>query len=355
MRTTLLAGALLSALFLTACGADEPVAIGVSTGESERPTPTLPDPDPGQLYEADGTVLEQGDGTGSPAHGPELCLGGMLLTSLPPQCGGVPLANWDWAAVEGEESAAGTTWGAYHVVGTYDGEVFTVSRVGAAGSERYDDTYRYENPCPEPEGGWVVPDPKHNTQEDVGAARAYATKQADYVISWVDHLVEPSADSVDENGLEEFGPVVFVAVFTGDAESHEAEIRKLWNGPLCVVARDVPTERELQGIREEVEARLPELGLEFLGSGTGGSEPTIFIDVVVDVDGRAQALVDEEYGPGIVRFVPALRPVEQVVSGGRPAAGSVPWSLTKRERRGAGFPAPRVGCLGVGRRYWAAQ
>ena len=60
-----------------------------------------------------GTVIE------SPAHGPELCLGVMLL-SLPPQGGGPPIANWDWSAVTGYKRMSGTTWGTYEVVGTND-------------------------------------------------------------------------------------------------------------------------------------------------------------------------------------------------------------------------------------------
>ena len=47
-----------------------------------------------------------------------------------------------------------------------------------------------------------------------------------------------------------------------------------------------------------------------LGSGTGGFEPTIYIEVLVDVEGRAQALVDEEYGARNRPLSPGLRPVE---------------------------------------------
>ena len=84
---------------------------------------------------------------------------------------------------------------------------------------------------------------------------------------------------------------------------------KRW-GPQRIGAEvDAESAKELARIRAEVEGRLPELGLVFLGSGTGGFPPTIYIDVLVDVDGRAQALVNEEYGSGIVRFLPALRPV----------------------------------------------
>lgn len=292
MRPTL--GILVLSALLTACGSGEPGAVGVSTGTSEGPAPTVPSPDPEQRYEASGTVLESAG-----EHGPELCLGA-LLTSLPPQCGGVPITNWDWNAVEGERSRSGTTWGDYKVVGTYDGEVFTVTEVGPPAYQE-EAAYRYEIPCPEPEGGWVAPDPAHNTQEETRKAHAHARTQPDYVISWNHHI---------DDELQEFSPVVLVAVFTGDAERHEAEIRNVWDGPLCLVVRDLPTAQELARIRKEVEARLPELGLELVGSGTGGFPPTIFVDVVADEGGRAQAVIDDEYGPGIVRFVPALRPVQ---------------------------------------------
>ena len=51
----------------------------------------------------------------------------------------------------------------------------------------------------------------------VGPAQAYAKRQPDYVISWVDHLDEER---------QEFSPVVYVAAFTGDRERHEAQIRE---------------------------------------------------------------------------------------------------------------------------------
>jgi hypothetical protein len=296
MRTALvvpLAVVPLAVLLLgqAACGAEDRGTGASSMTDKAPPTAAQP---ASELYEANATVFEADEG-------PMLCLGAMRM-SLPPRCGDVPIANWDWETVGGEESMAGATWGAYRIVGTFDGEVFTVATVGPFETVDEPETYVYETPCPEPEGGWVVPDPEHNTQEDVRPAGAYARAQPDYTISWVDHLDEE---------LQEFSPVVFIAVFTGDAGRHEAEIRKVWNGPLCVVERDGPTARGLAKIRKEVEARLPELGLQLLGSGTGGFPPTVYIEVVVDVDGRAQALADEEYGRGIVRFLPALRPVEE--------------------------------------------
>jgi hypothetical protein len=156
------------------------------------------------------------------------------------------------------------------------------------------------SPCDEPEGGWVVPDPVHNTQNEVGGADVYARSQPDYVASWNTHL--------DPERLE-FGPVLFNVVFTGDAERHEAEIRKVWDGPLCVVARDVPPARELARVRKEVEAGLGDLGLEMLWSQGPAVDPVVEIGVVVDVGGQAQSALNRLYGPGVVRLVPALKPV----------------------------------------------
>ena len=283
-------------LFAAACGTGtdgggEPEA---GPGESSLPT-TEPAPEPSpQLYEADTTVLDDGE------KGPMLCLGGML-ESLPPQCGDVPIANWDWAAVEGAESAAGTTWGAYHVVGSYDGETFTVTEVGPFEGEEPAAETDFSSPCPEPEGGWPVPDPSLATQEHAHAASAYATSQPDYVGSWVTHLEPERA---------EFGPVVFNVVFTGVVAHHEEELRKVWEGPLCIVRRDVHTAKELARIRKEVESGLPDLGLQMLWSQGPAVEPTVEIGVVADPDGAAQAALDERYGPGIVVLHPALRPVQ---------------------------------------------
>jgi hypothetical protein len=287
----LAASLLLALLFLGACGSGEPDSVAVSTRADDEPSSTV-SPGSEQLYETNAIVIEAGEG-------PMLCVGAMPLI-LPPQCGDVPIANWDWDAVPGEESMSGTTYGNYHVVGTYDGEVFSVTETGRPDDSWDDDIYRAENPCPEPEGGWVA-DPDRHTYDHAKPAHAYARSQPDYVISFVDQLDEE---------LYEFSPVVFVAVFTGERERHEAEISKVWDGPLCVVERDTPTDRELRRIRREAEASLPELGLEMLGSATGGVPPRVEIEVLADPGGAGQAALDARYGQGIVKLFPALRPVE---------------------------------------------
>jgi hypothetical protein len=277
---------LASALFLAACGAGDP-----PSSSADEPPPTVSGPDPNQLYEANTTVLE--DRT----HGPMLCLSG-ILESLPPQCGNVPIANWDWQAVSGEERLSGTTWGNFHVVGSHDGSTFTLTAVGPYEEDTPDPTDSgFSSPCPEPSGGWSSLE--QATQEDARPAADYARSQPDYVTSWVTHL---------EPAKAEFGPVIVNAVFTGDRERHEAEMRKVWGGPLCVVERDVPTADELARIRKEAEASLDDLGLEMLWSAGPGVEPIIEIGVVVDVGGKGQAALDARYGAGVVRLIPSLKP-----------------------------------------------
>jgi hypothetical protein len=283
------------ALLVSACGADRPNAGGSNTAGDE-PSPVVSQPDHTQLYEANGMVCE--DGT----RGPLLWLGGILAILGPQPCGGIPLVNWDWHAVEGEATTGATISGSYHVVGRYDGETFVVTDLGpyeddpsAFGTDP--DT---TSPCQEPKRGWAVPDPHHSTQNDAGRAASYARSQPDYSTSWNTHL---------EPALLEFGPVIVNVVVTGDVELHEAEIRKVWDGPLCIVERDVPTSREMARIRKEVEAGLDDLGLEMLWSGGPAVEPVIEIGVVADVGGKAQAALDARYGPGVVRLVSALKPV----------------------------------------------
>jgi hypothetical protein len=303
LALTVQAGLLL--LVLSACGTGEPAASNAVT----PPTSTAAQ---ARVYEADTMVLEQRAGAatgagGHPVHGPMLCLGAMAM-SYPPQCGEVPITNWDWDAVEGEEKASGASWGNFHVVGTYDGRKFTVSEVRPY--EDHPPTFwsevDFSSPCQEPEGGWVLPDPEQVMQQDASVANGYAQRQPDVVSSWVTHIgpEEPTG------AVDEYDPVILNAVFTGDVERHEAEMRKRWPGPLCVVEGEGPTKREQMRVRALAEAYLTdELGLHKLGSGCCGVEPVVEIGVVADREGAAQAALDARW-PGIVRLFPALRPVE---------------------------------------------
>jgi hypothetical protein len=275
-------------------GRSHSVASGPTRGSG--PTSISPRPPASQRYEATGMVVQVGD---RPA---ELCLGGMTL-EFPPHCGTMPITNWSWDRVEGETSAAGRTWGQYHLVGTSDGTTFTVSEAGPPRPEPSDPMDAIVIPCAEPSGGWIAPDPSRTTRADLEAAIAAAEAQPDSAGAWMKYLVQPATDG-------SFGPndVVLNAAFTGNLDAHRHELARLWGGPTCVVRFD-RTETELRGIQDELTRRGPdEFGYRLLFAATDIVRNRVEIGVVV-ADERLRAALDERFGPGVVVVVPALRPV----------------------------------------------
>jgi hypothetical protein len=106
-------------LVLTACGSQRAGQGGAADrSAAEPPADIVPDDYTGRFRGTSVTVLS------SPAHGPQLC--SFLAESYPPQCEGPDIVGWDWSAVE-HESASGTSWGTYDVVGTFEDGVFTLT------------------------------------------------------------------------------------------------------------------------------------------------------------------------------------------------------------------------------------
>ncbi|MBO3664158.1 hypothetical protein [Microbacterium stercoris] len=117
-----IAALLLAAATISLAGCATPRADGPAaapTASAPRLGDVEPAPPEGEVT-AQGTVLDK-DGS------VELCLGA-IAESYPPQCSGIPLEGWNWEEVDGEESAAAITWGAYAVTGTFDGSTFTVTQ-----------------------------------------------------------------------------------------------------------------------------------------------------------------------------------------------------------------------------------
>jgi hypothetical protein len=114
-RETIAVLAASAVLLLAACSSAGGDVGGDSAGQWEPARAALP-----AEVTAVGTVLEK-DGT------PMLCLGA-IAESYPPQCSGPEIVGWDWAAVDGEQTASGVTWGSYAVWGDWDGTRFTVTR-----------------------------------------------------------------------------------------------------------------------------------------------------------------------------------------------------------------------------------
>lgn len=237
----------------------------------------------------------------SPEHGPMLCLGA-IAESLPPQCGDVPITNWSWDAVEGERRRAGTTWGMYAVVGTFDGTSFTVESVREPEPAQYRDS-EITTRCPEPEGGWVASDPGRTSQGDLDRAVSSARGEPDFAGVWVDYPNRnPPITEEDTEGL------VLNVAFTGDLERHEREIRGSWGGPLCLV-RYQRTLAELSRIQDELTGEVgKDLGLQVLAASALEFENVVEIEVLV-IDEDTREALDARYGEGTVRAIPALRPV----------------------------------------------
>lgn len=254
-----------------------------------------------QRYTSTATVLE------SPDHGPQLCLGG-VNESLPPQCGGPDITNWDWSEVE-SDSESGTTWGIYTVVGTYDGTAFTLTEPAQPPSApNAGPPSDLGTPCEEPDGGWAVVDEATATEAAMNEAIAYANEQSDFAGVWLDQSINEELSNASDDEIEGIAndptKLVLNVSFTGDVEQHEARLREVWGGALCVV-RAEHTEAELRDIQQELHEEYDGL----LSSGVETQAGRVMVSVIVD-DGSLQAELDDRYGEGVVEVGSALQPVE---------------------------------------------
>ena len=277
--------AALAFALLPACGA-------VDAGSD---APLTQAPNPNQRYEADTTVLE------SPQHGPMLCLGG-IAESLPPQCGDIPITNWDWNAVEGEESVGGTRWGSYHVMGRFHGKSFTVIETGPYRASARNVADEIETACPTPTGGWRALDQSRMSEAEFQAANMAARSQPDFAGLWIDRLGMRDPNATDR------GEFVLNAAFTDDLEDHESQLRALWGGPLCVT-RHEHTLSDLQKVQNELMREGgKEFGLHVLFSSVSETHNFVELGVVV-IDDEAREALDARYGDGTVGVSAALQPV----------------------------------------------
>lgn len=223
----------------------------------------------------------------SAGHGPQLCLGG-IETSYPPGCGGPDIVGWDWDLVDDEQSTGGTTWGDYTVVGTWDGQRLTMSRDPGPAEWPEPEPVDFSTPCEAPEGGWANVDPAIAGPDDLDAALAAVREEPDFAGVRVDESITPTVVNVR---------------FTGDVERHEAELRELWGGPLCLVEADVALS-ELLTVQAEL---LEELGA--LSGGIDEADGVVRLTVVV-ADPALQDELDARYGAGVVEVTGALQPID---------------------------------------------
>ncbi len=248
-----------------------------------------------ELYEATAMVLE------SRKHGPMLCLG-TILESLPPQCGDVRLANWDWDRVEGEQRLADTIWGRYHVTGTFDGKSFTLVNAGPAQKDSTFDSDPIGTPCEEPEGGWQITDPSRAGQAEIEASNAAVRRDPQFAGLWIDYL-----DEAGDDATEDQGEMLLNVAFTGSLDRHEQELREHWGGALCVTQHDRSLERLQQIQSKELGQVTRKLGIQELFTDIDVEDNVVEVGVVA-IDDRGREAIEERFGKDAVRILPALEP-----------------------------------------------
>ncbi len=249
---------------------DEGPRIDTAGTETTLPATVAPE------YAANITVLE------SPDHGPQLC--GFVLTSLPPQCSGPDVVGWDWADIDGEESAGGTTWGAFYVVGTWDGASLSLTEPPTA-------------PVPVPH----VPDVDFTTPcEELRSVDAdavvgidagipgVATGASDYAGGWWDST---------------YG--VLNVAFTGEVDRHRAEVSEVYSGRLCVLEFE-HTEGELAAAQSRLSD--PPAGVWLIATGQNVVDNEVSVDVMV-ADATTESWVRERVGDVAFTVRALLQPV----------------------------------------------
>ncbi|MGI8675915.1 MAG: hypothetical protein ACR2JT_03170 [Nocardioidaceae bacterium] len=244
-------------------------------------------------FRTSATVLE------SPAHGPQLCH--YVLDSLPPQCEGLNIAGWEWAAVR-HESANGTRWGEYTVVGTYDGKTFTLTEPATGPSWPRDPGGDHlVTPCPEPDGGWQPVNPDLATDAGLNAAVRRARDVEGSSGVWVDQRI-PEGELTEQNANDPMRLVLNVTT-VGDPLVMEQEIREVWGGALCVSMAE-RTMAELQQVQRQVGDMEGVLSSD-IDEVTG----QVGVSFLVATE-ELQHELDDRYGAGAVRLFGTLEPID---------------------------------------------
>jgi hypothetical protein len=282
VKPRLLALVLAGLFFTPLAGCAEPDGTPVGADPVE-PEPFAPEAYPG-VFRASGLVLEDG------SHGPQLCRN--VAMSLPPKCGGPDIVGWSWDGLE-HSSAGDARYGSFELVGTYDGKRFTLTEPPAPPTVRRPappDEFR--SACPEPAGGWRVVDDATATDDALQAA-----------ISLASSLPAGAGVWIDQNGGEnDPKKLVLNARFTGDLPGHEARLRALWGGALCVSSA-TRTTAELTRVQAEL-ATLPGI----LSSGIDTLANQVTAEVYVATEARRDELATR-YGPDTVVLTGFLEPV----------------------------------------------
>ncbi len=235
------------------------------------------------------------------SHGPQLCSG--VLFSSPIQCSGPDITNWKWEGLESVEQQ-GTRHGTYIVTGTWDGKAFTLTEQAleddGSWATQPPGGPDFKSPCAEPPGGWKPVDQAKATSDAMNATTALVSKDPDFAGLWIDETIPPSDTATPANDPRR---LILNVRFVKDLQRHEAEIRAVWGGALCVSLGKY-THADLLGIQTELQG---DPGV--VSAGTDVTAGRVEIEMWAAYAGR-QREFEAKYGAGVVVLRGRLYPID---------------------------------------------
>ncbi len=163
-------------------------------------------------------------------------------------------------------------------------------------------------PCPEPAGGWPVPDPPRNDLPSTAAVERLAAQQPErFGATWI-----AFPDGMPRTARPWTVPVVLVVnLLDGDVDRARRDLQPLYDGTLCVSSGDVTTSRLREAAHKgESLARDSRNGIVAIsgvgpdGQYTGGPVAVSLLVVDEHLYGEFQTI-----GLDLLNLHPAVRPI----------------------------------------------
>ncbi|WP_134772160.1 hypothetical protein [Ornithinimicrobium flavum] len=284
MRIAAVLVATASALLVASCGSQtEPVADGPAvTGSAPNASGTPTPPSAGESDVVDlskEVVLAASPYQRSEGDPVVLCFGPQAAI-YPPDCSGPELEGpFSWADHDVRREN-GITWTdtTLYAIGHYDPEVgeqgrFTLTvPLSPDPPPGYDTTDRlgtaFTALCEDPTADVPDVDQADRTRGPAGMDEEQALLA----------LVREDLPGYAASWVSDGGVMNVLLAEDADLDASRAAIRDVYTGPLCLEARDVPSDEALRAAQDAVAARTD---LRFLSVGVGGTEPRLYVEVVV--------------------------------------------------------------------------
>jgi len=270
------------------------------------------------VYDTIGMVLENS------SHGPELCRTAAM--SLPPQCSGTPLANWDWNSVANVQSMSSVRWvDSVVVTGVFYAGAFSLTAPARVPTDadiaRFSDPLPdFTAPCDPPPGGWLAEAANVPSSIDFNAAMqavgAYMATQPDAAGWWPDQSINPTSVATNmtetqAGAMNDPRQMIMVAAFAGDLDRHRSELRTVWPGAMCVTAA-IRSNADRNRIDQAIHLLFPASNSMVAGTQLLSTNATLTGDVVIatfTLDTPAlRVLLDDRFGPDAVQVRAAFHP-----------------------------------------------